>query len=153
MDNLLFGRVAQDRAGAEAEVVRVVRRVLTDRGLDQDVFRIGLDARIDPRGGDFSTSELAAIEVARCLARKPDLVVVEHALDGLVESAAEAFIGRLRRALVGRGLIIVTSELTSRMDSPPFDLVLRFDRGEVSVEDRRHAARPKSVPAVTEVGP
>jgi ABC-type multidrug transport system fused ATPase/permease subunit len=152
MDNLLFGRVAQDRAGAEAEVVRVVRRVLTDRGLDQDVFRIGLDARIDPRAGDFSASELAAIEVARCLARKPDVVVVEHALDGLAESAAEAFVERLRRALIGRGLIIVTPELTSRMDSPPFDFVLRFDRGEVSFEDRRHVARPTGVAAATEAG-
>lgn len=147
MDNLLFGRVAQDRAGAEAEVVRVVRRVLTDRGLDHDVFRIGLDAPIDPRGGDFLMPELAAIDVARCLARKPDVVVVEHALDGLIESAAEAFVDRLRRALIGRGLILVVPELTPRMDAPPFDLVLRSDRGEVSIADRRRVPKPEAVPA------
>lgn len=147
MDNLLFGRVAQDRAGAEAEVVRVVRRVLTDRGLDHDVFRIGLGTRIDPRGAEFLPSETAAIDVARCLARKPDVVVIEHALDGLTEATAEVFVDRLRRALIGRGLILVVPELTSRMDTPRFDLVLRFDRGEVSVDDRRRAAKPEAVQA------
>lgn len=147
MDNLLFGRVAQDRAGAEAEVVRVVRRVLTDRGLDHDVFRIGLDTRVDPRGGDFLPSEIAAIDVARCLARKPDIVVIEHALDGLVQDAADAFVDRLRRALIGRGLVLVVPALTARMETPPFDVVLRFDRGAISVEDRRRASKSEIVPA------
>ena len=48
-DNLLFGRVNHDRAGAEALVRRLVRRVLTDRGLDQDVMRIGLETPVDVR--------------------------------------------------------------------------------------------------------
>jgi hypothetical protein len=138
-DNLLFGRVAQDRAGAEAEVGGLIRRVLTERGLDQDVFRVGLDSRIDIRGEGLLASEIAAIDVARCLVRRPDTVVVEHALDGLSAAAASSLVGSLRRALVGRGFVLVTSVLSAAMDQPPLDLLVHFERGSVArVQDRRH---------------
>ena len=145
-DNLLFGRVNHDRAGAEALVRRLVRRVLTDRGLDQDVMRIGLETPVDVRGSDLAGNEIAAIDVARCLVRGPDTLIVEHALAGLPPGVAEEALVRLRRALVGRGLIVVLPELSQQMDTPPFDAVLRFDRGAATVDNRRRsvAARANS---------
>jgi ABC-type multidrug transport system fused ATPase/permease subunit len=127
--------VNQDRAGAATDVRRIVRRVLTDRGLDKEVIRIGLDSPVDTRGADLAPSEVAAVDVARCLVRKPDVLIVERALDGLPD--AKASVARLRRALVGRGLILVIPELSQAMDTPLFDAVLRFDRGSATVEDRR----------------
>ena len=140
-DNLLFGRLAQDRAGAEREVMRVVRRVLADRGLDADVVRIGLDTRVDTRGDGLLPSEIAAIDLARCLVRRPDMLVVERALDDLAPAGAAALVARLRRAMVGRGLLVVTPELPAAMDEPPFDAVVRFERGAVAgVDTRRREA-------------
>ena len=140
-DNLLFGRIAQDRAGAETEVLAVIRSVLAERGLDRDLFRVGLDMRIDPRGDGLVSTEIAAIDLARCLVRRPDVLVVERSLDGLPASAAAALAGRLRRAQVGRGLVLVTPKLDPAMDSPPFDAVIRFERGTIAhVDDRRRAA-------------
>jgi ABC-type thiamine transport system ATPase subunit len=138
-DNLLFGRVAQDQAGSVEEVRRIVRRVLTERGLDGEVMRIGLDSRVDPRGEDLLSHEIAAIDLARCLVRRPDVVVAERALDGLNQEAADALVRRLRRALVGRGLILVAGSVSSGMDQAPFDAVLRFDRGAATLEHRRRA--------------
>ncbi|KAA2237872.1 ABC transporter ATP-binding protein [Salinarimonas soli] len=140
-DNLLFGRLAQDRAGAERDVMRVVRRVLVDRGLDGDVVRIGLDTRVDLRGDGLLPTEIAAIDLARCLVRRPDVLVVERALDGLSQTGAADLVARLRRAMVGRGLIVVAANLAGRMDEPPFDAVVRFERGTVAaVEVRRREA-------------
>ena len=90
----------------------LIRRVLTERGLDGDVSRIGLDTPVDPRGDDLTSSEIAAIDLVRCLVRRPDVLVVERALDGLPGPAADGLVARLRRALVGRGLVLVTSELS-----------------------------------------
>ncbi|WP_224313447.1 ABC transporter ATP-binding protein [Microvirga puerhi] len=135
-DNLLFGRIAADQAGAADAVQKVIRRVLTERGLDDDVSRIGLNMPLDAQGGDLTLSEIAAIDVVRCLVRRPDILVVQRALDGLPGPAAERLVADLRRAMIGRGLIIVTPEVTSAMDHPPFDSVIRFDRGE-PVEDTR----------------
>jgi ABC-type thiamine transport system ATPase subunit len=138
-DNLLFGRVAHDRAGAESQIRSLIRRVLTDRGLDQDVFRVGLDTRVDPRGIDFGGSEIAAIDLARCLVRRPDILVVERALESLPPGSAADLIKRLRRTLIGRGLVVVVPNLASEVDQPPFDMVVRFENGLVAeVQDRRN---------------
>jgi hypothetical protein len=78
--------------------------------------------------------------------RRPDIVVIERALEGLTGAAADGLVTRLRRALVGRGLVLVTSRLSDAMDRPALDAVLRFERGALAYEDRR-AARAEPISA------
>lgn len=144
-DNLLFGRIAADQAGAGQAVQNVIRRVLTDRGLDADVSRIGLAMPIDPQGGDLTSSEIAAIDVVRCLVRRPDILVIQRALDGLPGPAADKLVADLRRTMIGRGLVLVTPEITPAMDHPPFDSVIRFERGEPVADTRRN--QPEAISA------
>ncbi|HEU6441955.1 MAG TPA: ABC transporter ATP-binding protein [Microvirga sp.] len=129
-DNLLFGRIAADQAGAAEAVQGVIHRVLTERGLDGEVSRIGLDLPIDPQGDDLSLTEIAAIDLVRCLVRRPSVLVVQRALDGLPGPAADRLVSALRRSMVGRGLVIVTPSISPAMDHPPFDAVIHFERGE-----------------------
>jgi ABC-type transport system involved in cytochrome bd biosynthesis fused ATPase/permease subunit len=117
-------------------VQEVTRRVLTQRGLDGEVSRIGLDTPIDQQGDDLTLTEVAAVDLVRGLVRRPSILVVQRALDGLPEAAANRLVTNLRRALVGRGLIVVTPSISPAMDQPPFDAVIRFERGE-PVIDRR----------------
>lgn len=144
-DNVLFGRIAADKAGAAEAVYEVVRRVLTERGLDDEVSRIGLDTPIDVTGADLTSSEIAAVELVRCLVRRPGILVAERALDGLPGPAADRLVRDLRRALVGRGLVLVTPSLSPTMDELPFDVVIRFERGVPVVE--RRLAQPESLSA------
>jgi len=48
--------------------------------------------------------------------------------------------------LVGRGLIVVLPELSQQMDTPPFDAVLRFDRGAATVDNRRRSVAAAQIP-------
>jgi ABC-type multidrug transport system fused ATPase/permease subunit len=129
-DNLLFGRIASDQAGAAEAVQGVIHRVLTARGLDGEVSRIGLDLPVDVQGDDLSLSEIAAVDLVRCLVRRPSVLVVQRALDGLPGPAADRLVASLRRSLVGRGLVLVTPAISPAMDHPPFDAVIHFERGE-----------------------
>jgi hypothetical protein len=69
--------------------------------------------------------------------RRPDILVVERALDGHSAAGAAELVGRLRRAMVGRGLVVVTGALGGIGDDPPFDAVVRFERGAVTAVDQR----------------
>ncbi len=144
-DNLLFGRIAADQAGAAEAVQGVIRRVLTERGLDGEVSRIGLDLPIDVQGDDLSLTEIAAVDLVRCLVRRPSLLVVQRALDGLPGPAADRLVAALRRSMIGRGLVIVTPAISSAMDQPPFDAVIRFERGEPVLVPR--AQQPEALSA------
>jgi ABC-type transport system involved in cytochrome bd biosynthesis fused ATPase/permease subunit len=99
---------------------------------------VGLETRVDTRGNDLAPGEIAAIDLARCLVRRPDVLVVERALEGLPPGSAAELIKRLRRTLIGRGLVAITPDLSPDVDQPPFDVVVRFENGAVaSVQDRR----------------
>jgi ABC-type transport system involved in cytochrome bd biosynthesis fused ATPase/permease subunit len=141
-DNLLFGRIAHDQAGAEQAVYAVIRRVLTARGLDGDVVRIGLDTPVDVEADDLSGSDAAAVDLARCLVRRPDVLVVERALLGLPRASAVALLRRLRHALIGRGLIVVLPDLGPGMEPQSFDAIVTVERGSATLERRQAVPEP-----------
>jgi ABC-type multidrug transport system fused ATPase/permease subunit len=127
-DNLLFGRVAHDVAGAEERVREVVRRVLTEHGLDAAVFGVGLSSRMTEREPAVLVARASALDLARCLARAPEVLVVTRLFDGLAAQDAEALAARLRRAMTGRSLFAV---LSGDMKWQGFDARLDFERGTV----------------------
>jgi hypothetical protein len=140
-NNLLFGRIAQDRAGAEAVVHRIARRVLAERDLNREVIRIGLDAPLDERGAEIGPGDRALIDLARCLVRKPDVLVLARPLE-TGSAGAEALVGRLRRALEGRALFVVLPGEAVGSGDSPFDVVVRFERGAAVAEQRLAVAEP-----------
>ena len=110
-DNLLFGRIASDQAGAEAAIHAVIRRVLTDRGLDAEVSRIGLEQPDRPAGAAISpSSEIAADRSGACLVRQPECARGGARPRWTARARRpDALVARLRRSLIGRGLMLVTS--------------------------------------------
>lgn len=128
-DNLLFGRVAQGRAGATDAVNTVIRAVVRERGLGPVLDRVAFASRVDPADPGMSGAELAAVDLVRCLVRDPDNLVVEQALELLSVSDAAALVRRLMAALPGRGLLVVLPSAAEAGLSGLFDRVVRFDTG------------------------
>ena len=134
-DNLLFGRIVQGWANAERDVMREIRTILDEFGLGPDIARIGLSGRLDPVDHGMSMAELAGVEIVRCLARSPDNLVVEHALDHLPQADAVAAVHRLTRSLAGRGLVLALAEPVLAATRDLFAEVLRFEAGRAGPDD------------------
>ncbi|WP_264050380.1 ABC transporter ATP-binding protein [Methylobacterium flocculans] len=139
-ENILFGRINGEEAGAEARVRALVRRVLADEGLEPAVYRLGLESRVEPglAGGGASLGENAigsreriAIDLARCLVRHPDIVVVAIALEDPKPDEIRTRLAALRAARAGRGLIVCLPDVRILDAAEPFDAVLRIERNTV----------------------
>ncbi len=151
-DNLLFGRVTQGEAGAEQRVRALVRRVLAEQGLEPTVYRLGLATRVDPGAtgtgpggrasageGTLGPRERVAIDLVRCLVRRPDILVVGLSLDERNAEEIRDRIARLRALRAGLGLIVCLPDAASLEAGAPFDAVLRVERNAL-VPDAAEAA-------------
>jgi putative ABC transport system ATP-binding protein len=103
LDNLRFGRPTPSRADAW----RILRKV----GLGDVVSRLddGLDAHLSPSGAPLTQAEAQALVVARSLVAKPDLLLVDEAIDGLPDSVVDAvFDGGWTAVIVSQSAEVLT---------------------------------------------
>jgi putative ABC transport system ATP-binding protein len=126
LDNVLFGRIAQTRADAEMQTRGVVREMLNDLGLAEQVYRLGLEFNVGVGGKRLSLGQRQRLHVARVLLKRPDIAVLNKpmtALDGrLQEQILEATLDYLKEATV---LWVLSNPQQARK----FARVVVFDRG------------------------
>ena len=129
-ENLLFGRVSTGEAGAEARVRTLVRRVLAEEGLEGQVYRLGLDSRVEPGAavglteGALGPRERVAVDLVRCLVRRPDILVVAILLEERKPENFRERLAALRAARAGRGLIVCLPDAIEPAELPDFDAVI-----------------------------
>ncbi len=131
-DNLLFGRITHGVADAERKVMHEVMEVVAELDLKEAVERIGLGYRVGPSGRLLSAAQRIKVNLARCVVRRPDLLVVDGATTALGESEGMKVLKRIVEARPAASLVAVVRE--SATDT--FDMVVRFDGTQATVEDR-----------------
>jgi putative ABC transport system ATP-binding protein len=140
-DNLLFGRVTYGVQDAEEQVAHVMETVLKEMGLDLAIYRLGLDYEVGPGGRLLFATQRAAIALARCLIRSPQIIVLDGALSSFGGAEATALLAKVRRSLSGRTLI---ATLADGGEATGFDRVIEFDGPRV--------VRGLEAPRATETG-
>lgn len=123
-DNLLFGRIAFGIAKAEARVTAVVDETLAELDLRKLIFRLGLDFEVGVNGRQLQAPQRIAINLARCLVRRPDILVLDGTLAGLGSVESREIMRRVRENMTGRTLIATFSDVG---DTEGFDRVLTFE--------------------------
>lgn len=123
-DNLLFGRVAFGVANSERSVAKVLRETLEELGLIDTVYKLGLDYDVGPGGKLLFAPQRAAIGIARCLIRRPEILIVDGGLSEFGARDAASLIDNLRKEMAGHTLIVALSDAEMAAD---FDRVIKFD--------------------------
>jgi putative ABC transport system ATP-binding protein len=137
LDNLLFGRVDHGIGNADQKVSAVLHETLDDLGLLTSVYRLGLEYDVGVGGRLVLPSMRGAIDLARSLIRRPDMLIVDGAIGGGHEG--ELVLRAVRAEMAGRTLIVTLSE---DADTAGFDRVIAFDGAHVKEEPQPDERTP-----------
>ena len=137
-DNILFGKPAYGIARAEARVGRLIAETLDASGLRNAVLEVGLDFQVGVAGARLSNAQRQKLALARALAKRPSMLVVNEATQGL-DAAAQ---GRVMDGVFDCASdCLVVWVLPPNAERGRFDRLLAFSEGRLA-GDERAAASP-----------
>lgn len=146
-DNLLFGRVTYGISNSEQKVAAVLKETLTELGLLDTVYQLGLDYDVGPGGKLLFGPQRFAVNLARCLIRHPETLIVDGSLSDFSSNDANKLVNGLHEMMKGKTLIMAFSDRTY---VEGFDRIIEFDGvrvsdyGETSQADAK--PKPETVP-------
>ncbi|MBX7120164.1 MAG: ABC transporter ATP-binding protein/permease, partial [Gemmatimonadaceae bacterium] len=127
LDNLTYGAATPDAARWAAGVAQLTEAI--------DGFPAGWDTMLGERGVNLSGGQKQRAALARALARRPSVVILDDALSAVDTHTEAAILRGLREALAGRTAIIASHRITAIRDA---HWIIVLDEGRV-VEQGRHA--------------
>ncbi len=134
-DNILFGKIAYGLSNATEEVQETIRELLIEKGLEDDIFNVGLQFDIGTGGKRLSENQRQRLIVARVLTKGSDMVIFNRAINTLDARSQERIISKVLERARGKngskpfGLLWV---LTTPSLAEKFDEVMVFDRQRLS---------------------
>ena len=112
-----------------------------DRDIPDDVFSLFpvLKDMLHRRGGDLSGGQQQQLAIARALATKPKVLLLDEPTEGIQPSIIREMARTLKRIRDERGLSIVVSEQVLSFALDIADRVLVIENGEIVRDDARES--------------
>ena len=145
IDNVLFGKVALTKAGMTKALNDLVSDVITELGLSISVIELGLEADIGIGGAKLTASLRQRLAIARCLIKRPDLLILNDALSALESALQDRVFAGTQAEMAGRSLILLEA---NDARAAGFSRVFVIENGKVV--ERNAGAAP--TPRDTETG-
>ena len=135
LDNVLFGRIGHRHADGAERIRSIVRAVLDDLDLSQDVVRVGLEYNVGVGGRRLTSVQRQKVHVARALLKRGDFIILNKALSQLEQRTHEQLVRSVLSEACRDGrkpaiLWVLSNPNLARL----FDRVVVLDRG-AAVED------------------
>jgi ATP-binding cassette subfamily B protein len=124
--NIALGELGRDDVVAAAEVAQLHGTI--------EAFADGYDTMLGERGINLSGGQKQRTALARALARRPQVVILDDALSAVDTDTEAAILKGLKRALAGVTTLVVSHRITAIRDA---DLIIVLDRGRM-VETGKH---------------
>ena len=134
-DNILFGRIAYGVAQAEETILSMLRDVLEEHSLYDEIFTVGLEYDVGASGKRLSSAQRQKLGLARALLKRPDFLIVNRALAALDQPSLVKILDAVLEENAAHGSkqglfwVLANPELATK-----FDRVLVMDEGRL-VED------------------
>jgi ABC-type bacteriocin/lantibiotic exporter with double-glycine peptidase domain len=136
VENIIFGKTASNKAGSTEQIGQMVSEIVDELNLREDIISVGLEYEIGVGGSRLSAAQHQKIALARCLIKRPDILIMNDAMSSLDFHLQEKILANIKTEFEGRSLILFESSEERRRE---FEKVLRMDRGRF-VEDQGAAS-------------
>jgi branched-chain amino acid transport system ATP-binding protein len=124
----LFGSLSvRDNIRVAAELAALTN---VNSIVDEMIARVGLADIADQPAGDLPTGSARLVEIARALATRPKLLLLDEPASGLDESESER-LGELLRSLAGTGLGVLLVEHDMGLVMKVCDEIYVLDLGQI----------------------
>ena len=130
-DNILFGKIALDKANAIEEVNHLVTEIIDQENLRPMIINAGLNSQAGLAGSRLSQGQRQKLSIARALLRRPDHLILNEATSSLDSGSQTIVMSNLLSEMKDRN---VTWALQRASLAENFDRVLVLSGGQV-VED------------------
>jgi putative ABC transport system ATP-binding protein len=130
--NVVFGRVASSRAGANEKVRQLVVALLDELDLRDEIILLVDDMQVGPGGSLLPVPARERITLARALAKRPDILICNRALASLPANQRSDIVGKLRELLPSSTLIWMDREISV---GGSFDRVFEIEAGRIKSAD------------------
>lgn len=131
MDNLAFGRLAYGQVRAAEKVAAKVRELVAEQDLERPVRELGLSFDVGVGGGRLSVVQRQKVAVARVLAKKPQVVILNRCTSAMDPRTEAQVIAGVRNFQSGLGVILVASGMEGVED---FDRLYHFEAGRLQAQ-------------------
>ncbi len=127
-DNILFGKPAYGSPQAQQRINRSIDAIIDAMGIRNDLVEVGLEAQTGIAGSRLTVAQRQKIGLARCLLKRPHLLVVNMTLTGVSFSAQAEIMRKVFAEMGGRGIVWV---LNSAELARCFDRIVVMEDGRV----------------------
>ncbi len=129
LENILFGKVISSSSLAVKKVNAIVEEVITTHGLREVVMETGLDYHAGIAGSRLSTAQRQKVALARALLKRPNILILDEAMNVLEPDKRVEMHQRLTQVMKGRTIIAVVERPNL---ARYYDRVVVLDAGKVT---------------------
>jgi putative ABC transport system ATP-binding protein len=132
-DNILFGKIVSGQAEAATRIGALLREVLDEQNLRQEVVRVGLDYHVGVGGARLASADRQKVAVGRALLKRPAVAIFDAAIANLDPASQNRVLANILEHRKGKGVIwaLARHDLAAR-----FGYALVMERGRLAEKGR-----------------
>jgi ABC-type multidrug transport system fused ATPase/permease subunit len=127
-DNILFGRLVYGRPQSQRVIGELIAEVIRSLGLRRQVIELGLDFSVGIGGSRLTTAQRQKLALARCLLKRPDLLVVDQATAALDPASQRLILAGVLDDVGKAGLLWSCGDAP---DPTGFDRMIVMENGRI----------------------
>ena len=106
-ENLLFGKAISVRPDTQTQIARTMRTVIEKVDLLALTLRLGMQFDTGIGASRLSVSQRQRIVLARCLIKRPDILILNEAFAGIEPSRRDTLLASLRQRMSDRTVLMI----------------------------------------------